>query len=233
MNIRKVVSGFAVASALVATVAAPSMATSSTFASTGTLVNAFSYSRSTPGGVTITASGNNKFNSTGPASVDLNGTLVFTGLANIGSATVSGLSVDQALTGGTFTLKDASNVVLLSGTFTGADLTGTTGTKSAFMQFANVTFTGGSYWTTAQNVFGYSNPGDFNLSLISSTNLSTSTVGGVTRFVSFIASGSGQFAADQLVPEPAAVLPFLFGVLGLGALVLRKRRSLANGQVAG
>jgi hypothetical protein len=236
MNIRKYMTGLAAAAAIFATSAVPSMAQSSTFASATTLFSVFSYTPSATGGITVTSGGATKFTSTAQPNLSNTGdTLSFTGLQNIGAVyTLDNVFYNQALTGGTFTLKNGATT-LLSGTFAEGILGGfvADNNKDANISFLNVTYTGGTYWTTAEHVLDFSNPGALSVALLSTRNLAVAKNGaGILRFVSFGASGTGTFGAEELTPEPAAVLPFLFGALGLAALVLRKRRFLgANGAI--
>ncbi len=161
--------------------------------------------------------------------------VTFTGLSNTGATSVGTLGTntyfDQALTGGTFSVTDAATSnLLLSGTFTGAQLSGAVGSTLAGVatNFEGVAYTGGSY-ATASGVTLNGTPVDtFNFQLIN-TNPSLSVTDGVLG--SFNSAGSGQFTGETLpaaVPEPATVVPFLFGGLGLLALAVRKTRKAAS-----
>jgi hypothetical protein len=161
--------------------------------------------------------------------------VTFTGLQNLGAASTIPLGgitfFDQTLTGGMFTVTDAAtNQLLLSGTFAGADLTGAVGSSQAGVNtdFKNVAYTGGSYASAAGITLNGTPKDSFNFSLINTTpNLSVSS--GVLS--SFTSAGNGQFTGEvppAAVPEPATVVPFLFGGLGLLALAVRKTRKAAG-----
>ena len=85
----------------------------------------------------------------------------------------------------------------------------------------DVVFTGGTYF----NQSGLFNPGSFSISMTS-----VKPVIGVTGgyFNGFVAGGTGTFSASTVppapTPEPATVVPFLMGGLGLLALAVRKNR---------
>jgi len=154
-----------------------------------------------------------------------NTTVVFTGLKNSGATAVAGNLFDQSLTGGTFDISQG-NKVLLTGNFTGADLTGLlgSGSKSAFVSsdLHNVTYTGGLFQTLSG--IGASSPSNaFSLSFLNIPNGLSVTNGHLNGFT---ASGSGQFQAPvpPAVPEPASVVPFALGGLGLLGLIVRKKR---------
>jgi hypothetical protein len=231
MNIKKLVAGLVASAALVAVVSGPTLALSNTFASTTTLGNYFSYSSSNSGGLSVLAAGATHFTSTAlPTFNDSGDTFSFSGLQNVGNATTGNNVVyDQNLSGGTFTLKQGATT-LLTGVFTGADLDAIVGfgNKGANVNFQGVNYTGGTYWTAAQ-ALTFVNPGDFSLELLSSTPISLINVPGGKRFHGFSGSGTGTFAANQLAPEPATVATFAFGVLGLAALIIRKRKTSHSG----
>lgn len=161
--------------------------------------------------------------------------ITFTGLQNLGAASTASLGVgtffDQALTGGMFTVSDATtSQLLLSGTFSGADLSGTVGSSQAGVNtnFKNVAYTGGSYATAAGITLNGTPKDSFNFSLIN-TNPNLSVSNGTLS--SFNSAGNGQFTGETLpstVPEPATVVPFLFGGFGLLALAIRKTRKAAS-----
>lgn len=189
--------------------------------------NVFSYSGtngfSTTPGATFTAQDAH--------STDLMSTLKFTGLANDGTVTNNGLGqYTQALTGGSFLLTSSTGSDLLSGTFDGGNLlVGTLGSDAGTVRntLTNVVYTGGSFFTAS----GLINPGSFSFSM---TGIKPTL--GVTNghFNNFTAAGSGTFSASQpssVVPEPATVVPFLLGGLGLLGLVVRKARRTSGATV--
>ena len=162
-------------------------------------------------------------------------TVIFTpgSLVNSGitTTTTSGgqMSFTQGLTGGGFTIYNGSGTsgtVLLTGTFQGANLTGVVNSIQAGVDtnFMNVAYTGGSYLSAAGMLTG-SQPGDkFNFSLIPVTPAL-----GVTgnTLNSFSSAGNGQFTGvlrPATVPEPASIIPFALGGLGLLGLIARKTR---------
>ena len=158
-------------------------------------------------------------------------TLSFVGLQNVGTATAVSNGYQQALSGGSFSLTaDGGSTLLLSGTFDGGNLlTGTTGstTSSITNTLTNVIYTGGSYFTAS----GLSNPGAFSLSMTSVTPTIGITNG---HFNDFVAGGTGTFSAttpSSVVPEPATVVPFVLGGLGLLGLVARKARRTSGATV--
>ncbi|MGI4788618.1 MAG: hypothetical protein ACRYFS_07185 [Janthinobacterium lividum] len=162
-------------------------------------------------------------------------TVTFTGLSNSGSTTAVALGThtifDQELTGGQFTIVDtATSQLLLSGAFTGADLTGTLGTSLAGVatNFNNVTYTGGLYATDANIQLGATPADTFNFQLIN-TNPKLSVTDGALD--SFASAGSGQFTgvtAVTTVPEPATFVPFAIGGLALLGLIARKTRRTSS-----
>ncbi len=213
--------------------AAPSQAQSGqpvTFASiTGAgagISSVFTYTPGVTGGFSITpgaqfiASFPSTFTTNAPA------TVVFTGLNNVGTVTGGPSSYSQALSGGTFSVT-AGGVNLLSGMFDGGNLLdGTIGSFTPTLRntLTNVTYTGGTYFTQS----GLYNPGAFNISMASAVP-ALGVSGGY--FNGFTAGGTGVFQASNApaaVPEPATVVPFLFGGLGLLALAVRKKRKAAS-----
>lgn len=153
-------------------------------------------------------------------------TLSFTGLNNVGGLSTNGLGqYTQALSGGGFTLTaNGGSDLLLSGTFEGGNLlVATLGSDTSSLRntLTNVVYTGGSYFTAS----GLSNPGAFSLSMTSVKPTIGITNG---HFNDFTAGGTGTFSAttpaSSPVPEPATVVPFLLGGLGLLGLAARKAR---------
>ena len=84
-------------------------------------------------------------------------------------------------------------------------------------------YTGGTYFTQS----GLVNPGSFSISMTSATP-ALGVSGGY--FNSFKAGGTGTFQArtPAAVPEPATVVPFVLGGLGLLTLAVRKSRRSAG-----
>ena len=161
-------------------------------------------------------------------------TLSFVGLNNVGDVTGTGTTADpynQLLSGGSFTLTANGGAdLLLAGTFDGGYLLqGQEGssTSSITNKVNNVIYTGGSYFTAS----GLDNPGSFSLSMTSVTPTIGVTNG---HFNDFVAGGTGTFSAttpSSVVPEPATVVPFLLGGLGLLGLVVRKARRTSGATV--
>lgn len=156
-------------------------------------------------------------------------TLAFTGLNNVGTVAAVPGGYQQALSGGSFTLTDG-NTLLLAGTFHGGYLLqGQVGssTSSITNQINDVIYTGGSYFTAS----GLSNPGSFVLSM-TSVNPKLDVSNG--HFNNFQSAGSGTFSAttpSSVVPEPATVVPFILGGLGLLGLAVRKSRRTSGATV--
>jgi hypothetical protein len=234
MFLRKVFAPLAVL-ACFALVAQSSLAAQSTFAATtangANISTAFTYTTGAAGGLTI-ASGSTFLSSSTGFIPDAAATLAFTGLANTGTV-VTGVSTDvQNLTGGTFTLKAGNGVtVLLSGTFTGAQLVATLPLPESQANFLTnvlgVNYTGGSYFTAS----GLVNPGGFSFGLTSINP--PVTLLGTGYFSSFSAGGSGTYSAtipDGVIP-PGVPLPrgAALGLAALPALALciRMRRKSA------
>lgn len=161
-------------------------------------------------------------------------TLSFVGLNNVGTVTGTGTTADpynQLLSSGSFTLTaNGGSDLLLAGTFGGGNLlVGTTGATASTLSnnLTNVVYTGGSYFTAS----GLSNPGAFSLSMTSVTPAIGVTNG---HFNDFVAGGTGTFSAStptSVVPEPATVVPFILGGLGLLGLVVRKARRTSGATV--
>lgn len=154
--------------------------------------------------------------------------MTFTGFQASQMATGTGSINDpfqQILGGGTFNLKDSTTGAdLLDGSFTGGNLLSAIATSSStasITETANgVTYTGGSYFLNS----GLANPGAFSVSMTSVAPSPTITNGYLDAFT---AGGTSTFSASRqptTVPEPATVVPFLLGGLGLMALIVRKNR---------
>jgi len=223
MKIRTVLAGLAAATSLVAFLVVPASA-SATFSGFNDLFSDFSYDGTklvltNNGGPHITSGdifGNNQ----------VGDTLVFSSGSLVNSGTLVGSSVQktQVLTGGTFTLLSSTSAPLLTGNFFAGLLSGFPGFgfNAESLALLNINYTGGLYWNAAtSNSPPFFNPGSLSVSLNSTTPLTDSNG---TTFDPFVASGGGNFSA-QNSPEPASVVTFAFGALGLIALVLRGRKS--------
>jgi hypothetical protein len=185
--------------------------------------SAFVYTTGSGGGLSIAPlSTFNESYLIPPGSVDAGATLALTGLANSGVVVTSAGVSTQTLTGGTFTLTNASSVVTLSGTFTGATLSANAPLPSSQASFLTtvlgVNYTGGTFFTAS----GLTNPGGFSFGLTSVTP-AVNVSGGF--FTSFVAGGSGTFSAapSTSVPEPMTAAAGLMGLPTL-ALWAKKRR---------
>ena len=170
------------------------------------------------------------FSTTSYPSSDPSATLSFTGFsasAPVTGAGVAGDPYEQALGGGTFSLVGSNGADLLDGTFTGGNLLSviSTGSTASITNSVNgVTYTGGSDFISS----GLYNPGSFSISMTSVSPAPTVTNGYLDAFK---AGGTSTFSASTVppagppaVPEPATVVPFLLGGLGLLALAVRKTR---------
>ena len=153
-------------------------------------------------------------------------TFSLTGLNNVGTVLAGPSGFTQELSGGTFDV-ESNGTSLLNGTFGGGNLLGgTTGSTTSALtnNLTNVTFTGGTYFTQS----GLYNPGAFSISL---QGVAPPISVGNSYFNGFQSGGTGNFTASRTpapTPEPAAVVPFIFGGLGLLALAVRKTRKAAS-----
>ena len=230
MKINKIIGTFVAVMGLGMVVAAPSMAQQQTFASAtaagGFASDGFTYTTGLGGGFDVTpgATFTAEFLPTGATTPFPTATLSFgaNSLRNK-SLVVNGMDYTEHLTGGTFTLFDsATSTLLLSGKFGGGDLLkGTQGASTASLvnTLTNVTYTGGTYFTAS----GFNNPGAFSIALTSVIP----NVGITSGYLdSFAAGGTGTFSAriPAPTPEPATVVPFMLGGLGLLGLIVRKTR---------
>lgn len=229
MNIKKAITSL-LSIAVLATVGVGSASAQTPTSFSGVLNgygNVFSYSGATGFSTTPGAT----FTAQDAFTTDSLSTLTFTGLANDGTLTTNGMGqYTQALTGGSFLLKASGGNTLLSGTFGGGNLlVGTLGSDAGTVRntLTSVAYTGGSYFTAS----GLVNPGSFSFSM---TGIKPTL--GVTNghFNDFTASGSGTFSAapvSSVVPEPATVVPFVLGGLGLLGLAVRKSRRTSGAAV--
>jgi len=235
MNIKKIIGTFMAAVGLGMTIVAPSMAQQMTFATVAGggpgASSVFTYSGGS-GGTFSTTVGSQFASLFSPTLTNsAPDVLTFTGFSASGFATGSGTTLDpyrQGLGMGGFTLTGGGNT-LLTGTFTGGNvLTAITSATSAAITNTvnNVTYTGGTYFAAA----GLNNPGSFSIAMTSVAPPPTVLGGYLTNFT---AGGSVNFSATQpsTVPEPASVIPFALGGLGLLGLIVRKTRR-TNGAAA-
>ena len=229
MNIKKIIGTFMAAAGLGMALAAPSMA-QTTFASAaaadGSASNGFVYTTGSNGGFTTAPGAVFTSQLLSPVAFNFPSSLTFVGLNNVGI--VSGLGTiltpySQQLTGGSFKLTTVISSVtttLLEGTFGGGNvLTANNNSNTASVQntFTNVMYTGGTYFLAS----GLSNPGSFVIGLTTTAPV-TKTGDYIT---SFQAGGTANFSAtNTTVPEPASVIPFALGGLGLLGLIARKTR---------
>jgi len=241
MDFKKAFAGIAATAALASIAVLPASAslTFGTVQSKPTF-SAFNYDSTHPGGgVSIVPADANKFTSSSLTPDAQPDTLALTGLANTGFADNggSGTNWNQALTRGTIHLFDKNSMLLLIGTFTGANMLGNVdGTNpDASVNMTGVVFTGGAYWTEAL-IEGFGPPSALTFTLISTAPLAITNNAGNNSFNSFVGGGTGTFSASFTpppgVPEPASFLPFTLGALGLIALIIRSRKSARFGGFA-
>ena len=153
-------------------------------------------------------------------------TLSLTGLIASGPAqSVFGLDV-QPLTDGTFSIFGSNpgggdGPLLLTGTLHNNEIAGVNGSSSAAEFSTTVTYTGGPIYNALIAAGGLpTDNASFNLSLSGSTL----GINGGTGFLNgFTADGQGLFNA-VVVPEPSSILLMAFGVMGIGAMAVRRRR---------
>ena len=233
MNISKTITGIVSTIALMAVAATAAMAQQQTFASaTGGgpgVSTVFTYTGG-PGGQFTTSAGA-MFQGTFLPTFATNApaTLVFTGFSVSGVATGTGTTTDpyrQGLSGGTFTL-DSGGTNLLQGRFADGNLlTSVSNSTTAGIitnSVNNVTYTGGTYF----GLSGLNNPGSFSISMTSVAPPPSISGGYLTGFT---AGGTSTFSAQtpSTVPEPATVVPFMLGGLGLLGLIVRKTRRTSS-----
>lgn len=229
MNISKAIKGVISTAALMVVAASAAMAQQVTFASVAGggpgASTVFTYTGGAGGTFTTTAGSqfsalfSPTLTTTAPA------TLTFTGFTASAPATGSGTTIDpfaQGLGAGGFTLTGGGNT-LLTGTFgSGNILTAVTTASTASITDTvnNVIYTGGTFFVAS----GLNNPGSFSISMTSVAPAPTLSGGYLTGFS---AGGSANFSATQApatVPEPATLVPFALGGLGLLGLIARKTR---------
>jgi len=231
MNINKAIGTLVSVMGMAVVLAAPSMAQQQTFASASgsgspaPQSTVFTYTGGSGGHFTTTA-GSIFLASSFPFS-DPGATLTFTGFTASASVTGTGTASDpykQALGSGSFLLKSSTNVDLLSGSFGGGNILSaamSSSTSSITNTVNNVLYDSiGTYF----NASGLLNPGSFSISM-TSVNPAPSVTGGYLD--GFSAGGTSTFSAKTApatVPEPASVIPFALGGLGLLGLIVRKTR---------
>lgn len=171
------------------------------------------------GNAATTGDQNTRLNFVGPLAgvlADfLNATASFSldGVVTDGAAVVIGSSVFQALTGGTFSVYDPNNNLLLSGTLASGSLQGSlTGSTGSYFNTDFATFTGGSLLPLlvpdlgglSIALAGIVSAGGGHLSIDQNGNL-----------LPFSANSDGLIDGQGAIPEPATVLLLLSGVVGM------------------
>lgn len=132
----------------------------------------------------------------------------------------------ETFTGGTFSAISGGND-LLSGTFGSGTILGIVGQQSGGLNVTGVTYAPGS---TALPANFSPNGGTISLTYNVILPGGYAVTGG--KLQSFTASDSGVYSAVKTaVPEPATVVPFMLGGLGLLGLIVRKTRR-TNGAAA-
>ena len=151
--------------------------------------------------------------------------LTFSGLTVASTATGSGIAGDpfrELLGSGSFMLTGGGSTLLMGSFTDGNVLTAETAAQTGTLTTSvnNVTYTGGTYFAAAN----LNNPGSFAISMTSAAPQPTKDQFGYLN--GFKASGSINFSATKptAVPEPASVIPFALGGLGLLGLIARKTR---------
>ena len=177
------------------------------------------------GDATTIGDQNTKLTFVGPLEflADLNtATASFTlsGVAAVGSPSV-GIVTSQATSGGTFSLYDPSNVLLLSGTLTDGAIVGGSSDTGSFFNTTFATYNAGS-------LLAYISPSPASFSLALSAIMSNGTSGLVVNetLQPFTADASGLLTGTE-VPEPATLGLLMTGIIG-AAKLRRKRRELAT-----
>ena len=230
MKLNKTALGIVGAAAITAMAATGASAQQQTFASAsgfgGDTSTVFTYTGGQFGQFTTTAGAT--FLASSGSNVNANTIMTFSGFQASAPVTGTGSSSDpykQVLGGGTFSLKSGT-LDLLDGSFTGGNLLSafSSGSTASITNSVNgVTYTGGSYFASS----GLLNPGSFSVSMTSVSPAPSVSNGYLNGFT---AGGTSTFSATKAttVPEPASVVPFLLGGLGLMALIVRKNRKTSG-----
>ncbi len=227
MNITKAFTGAALATGLTTLLAGGAMAQAGLTAvgSVTTQTTGNTVFTSAPGGDTLQVSYADGFFAPKVGAATPNTTVSFK--ATGGSTTdMGGGNFLESFTGGSFSVFNGATD-LLSGTFSTSSFFGTVGAVSGGLNANGVTFDAAS---TAL-------PAGFSL-LNGSVSLTFNTINNGVGYTltggklnDFTASDSGTYSARKLpaaVPEPATVVPFMLGGLGLLTLAVRKSRRSAS-----
>lgn len=168
--------------------------------------------------------GRGQTNNVGGSTTFFDVTLTLSGLSPSAPATTTGPLIAQPLNGGTFDLYSTAaypslGTLLLSGTFGSATIDAISPSQSGAVLSNAVTYTGGLIYD-AILAGGHIVPSTsgFSFSLNSSTNFSQ----GATFLNGFTADATGLFSAN-VVPEPASVILFGLGAIGLIGVARRRR----------
>ncbi len=156
-----------------------------------------------------------------------------TTVATVGPATVTGNNITQNLGGTTFTIRNAANQDLLTGSFGSSTLSGqstagnASGAASATFNAQGVVYTSGQYLAEAGGTGG--NIGDFGLSFSGLVTGFTVTAGSLDTFrvggSGINGSTTGNFnVVVSGVPEPSEWAVIGMASLTLGGLMVRARR---------
>jgi hypothetical protein len=150
------------------------------------------------------------------ANIASGGSLTLNGITANGSAASAGGLISQLTSGGTFSLFDNTNMLLLAGNLSSGVILGSSAsTTGSFFSTSPVNYTGGSLLNLIQP-----NSGTISLSF---TDVRTGGTAGMAvennTLLNFTAAATGQLEASA-VPEPS-----VFGMAAIGALALiRKHR---------
>ena len=229
MNIKKIIGTFMTVLGLGVAVAAPSMAQLTPIASVTTATsNNTMFTSGAPGtdsltvtypdGIFVGKVGNGTF---------INTLVTFTATGGSTTAFNAGTGAFvETFTGGTFSAISGGND-LLSGMFGPGSIQGTMGQLSGGLNVTGVTYAPGS---TALPSSYSPNGGTISLTYNVIQPAGYAVAGG--KLQSFTASDSGVYSAVKTsTPEPASIIPFALGGLGLLGLIARKNRR-TSGMVA-
>jgi hypothetical protein len=223
MNIKKVITGMIGTIALTAVAATAAMAQLTPIASvtTGTSNNTTFTSSSTGDSLVVTYPDGTFVGKVGNGSF-LNTLVNFsaTGGSTTAFNSVTG-AFTETFTGGTFSVYNGATD-LLSGTFSGGTIQGTVGDQSGGLNVTGVTYDAAS--TALPSTY---NPNGGTISLTYNVILPGGYAVSGGKLQGFTATDSGVYSAVKnttTVPEPATVVPFMLGGLGLLGLIVRKTR---------